>query len=126
MSEKPGFIIAGTFYPVPDRYTLGDTNLVKEITGLDFNEFASELRDGNGDPTIISGVIAVIVKRENPRWKNDRVIAYTNLLTIDDIEFVAPADSGDDLDPPAQAGEASGSSTSPATSMPSPEALPAP
>jgi hypothetical protein len=63
MGQEAGFRIGGVFYPAPRAYRLEDPVLVREVTGLSWDDFAELLDDAGvvADPVALVGVIAVAV-----------------------------------------------------------------
>lgn len=101
---EPGFSINSEFYPLPTGFRLGDPVLVSEVTGLDWQDFA-ELLD-NGDPRATTGLIAVAVWQKHPGWRRDKVVRFVESLDVTSLQF----DGGsDDAGPPPVAATTEGS-----------------
>ncbi len=115
MAQEAGFKIGDDFYPVPDHFTFGDAVLVKEVAGLEWEEFAAEL-DGNGGTSArtLIGLVAVGVAHSEPHWNRDRVIQFVLAVDLRTFEQV----EGDEL-PPEKAGSRSRGKS--AESTPTPE-----
>lgn len=135
MADRAGFQIGRRFYPFPSRFRLGDPVLVEELTGVQWDEFLERLPDDDSpddeslDPIAQLGLIGVAIWQENPTWRRDRVVRYTQALERDQIELVAPdvpeeeldepaapAAPGDGVDPPKESGGSNDSETSAAAS----------
>jgi hypothetical protein len=121
MASDPGFLIDGDTYPVPQAFRLGDPVLVAEVTGLDWMEFAELLDSGDNDPRVMLGLIAVSVWQKNPTWKRERVARWVEGLSMDQVDFEAADDTGDEN--PTVAADAATTGNSPEVSEPVPEAL---
>lgn len=100
-AKKAGFLIDGREYPFPEKFRLGDPVLVKQLTGMEFKDFAEALddEDRREDPAILIGLIGVAVWQGNPRWTRDRVQAYVQQVDLEGFE----AFGGEDADPPEPA-----------------------
>lgn len=104
MTDAPKFRIAEKDYPVPTSFRLGDTVLISEVTGLSYDEFTQLLQSSEqGDPVVLTGLIAVAVWQANPTWKRDRVVRYVEQI---DIESIGADEPEDDPGPPAPAATA--------------------
>lgn len=108
MADRAGFQIGRRFYPFPTRFRLGDPVLVEELTGCQWDEFIDRLPEDDApdeeqlDPIAQLGLIGVAIWQENPTWRRDRVVRYTQALERDQIELVAPdAPDEEELDEPA-------------------------
>ena len=85
MSE-PGFEIKGRFYPQPQGYTLPDTVLIYEVTGMELEEFAAALDiDAPGYMRAFPGMIAVAVWRVHKNWRREKVLSFLQEVALDDI-----------------------------------------
>lgn len=132
MAERAGFQIGKRFYPFPTRFRLGDPVLVEELTGVQWGDFIERLPEEEGpedeqlDPIAQLGLIGVAIWQENPTWRRDRVVRYTQALERDQVELVAPdrpdeeeldepaapAAPGDGVDPPKVSDGSNSSETS--------------
>jgi hypothetical protein len=113
MAEDPGFMIDGRFYAFPQSYTLGDSLLIRRLTGLTMTQFGDLLGDGDGtdDPGAIAGLVGVAVWHANPRWDIERVQRFVLAIDMASLQVQAPED---EPDPPAVGGaEAAPSPSSP-------------
>lgn len=119
MASDPGFVIDGVEYPVPQAFRLGDPVLVREITGLEWMEFAELLDAGSTDPAAMLGLVAVAVWQANPDWKRDKVRRFVEGLAFDRLEFQAP----DENPTVAAIPDAATTGSSPAASAPGPESV---
>ncbi len=103
MAQEAGFKIGDDFYPVPDHFTLGDAVLVKEVAGLEWEEFAAQLDgDGGTSARTLIGLVAVAVAHGEPRWSRDRVLSFVGAVDLRTFEQV----EGDEH-PPATPAEKS-------------------
>ncbi len=99
------------------------------MMGLKQKRVRSEMGEEDElDPIAMLGMIGVAIWQENPTWRRDRVVRYTQALERDQVELVAPdvpdeeeldepaapAAPGDGVDPPKVSDGPSGSET-PAT-----------
>lgn len=113
--QARGFQVGKDFYPAVDSMKLGDAPLVRELTGLGWEEFLELLPDEDApdeqgfDPIVLSALLAVSVQRQNPTWRRDRVVRYVSGLGIEQIESVGPSsDEEEEPGPPEpKAGESS-------------------
>lgn len=121
MAEEAGFQIGKRLYPFPSSFRLGDPVLVKEVTGLDWQEFLDRIPDPD-DPTqeddmiVVLGLIAVAVWQGNPTWRRDKVSRYAQGLDLSEIEAVGGEVEEDEASPPELKAGANGSETSAASS----------
>lgn len=107
--DQAGFEIAGVFYPFPDSYTIGDSVLVRMLTGMDMEEFGELLADSEGatsDPRLLIGLIGVAVWHKHPRWSVDRAARFVQQTDLDQLGFPESDEEGDAV-PPAPEGSAS-------------------
>lgn len=114
----PGFRIGDDFYQFPQRFRIGDTVLVSEVTGLEFDVFAERIdaintaiengEDDHADVKALIGLIAVAVWQANPKWTRDRARQFVEALDMNGFTIEA----GDD-GPPGQQAEALLASPSP-------------
>lgn len=103
MSEQAGFKVNGTLYPFAQRIRLCDPVLVKEVTGLDFAEFAERMDEsGLTDVVVRAGLAAVAIWQAYPRWTRDKVRKFIEDIDLDSLEIEA---GEDDADPPAEGAE---------------------
>lgn len=99
MAEQPGVRINGKRYAIPSSLRVGETRMIKRITGLNPPEFMIAVTDLNKtqDPDVGAAMVWWIVHREDPAFTLD---------AIDDLEWgqieseadeeVAPMDPKDD------------------------------
>lgn len=113
MSDKPGFEIYKTHYPVPERFRLGDPVLVREITGMDWPEFVEALErmeaEDSVDQVVLVGLMAVAFWQGNPTMTRDKVRRVIERVWQEDAEVVGMDDNEDDVSvgdvvPPAEGG----------------------
>lgn len=91
--EKPGVKINGVFFPLPESFRLGDPVLVREVTGLTWDEFTAMLEQEEGeitDPSVLTGMIAVSVWQANPKWPRARVVSFVEKVDLSDLETITP------------------------------------
>lgn len=123
---EPGYMIAGTFYPMPKKFRLGDPVLVSELTGLEWTEFSEALNDERlgASPVVQIGLVGVAVWQARPTWKRRRVVDFVEAIPEDAVTFEPGVSTDDPDDPPdgsipnAEAGQAGNLPDSPATSTP--------
>ncbi len=109
--DQPGFEIAGAFYPFPDSYTIGDSVLVRMLTGLDMEEFGELLADSDdenaesrSDPRLLIGLIGVAVWHKHSKWSVERVARFVQNTDISLLDFPdAGAEESDALPPDGRA-----------------------
>jgi hypothetical protein len=103
----PAFKIGEDLFPYPTRFRLGDGVLVKELTGLEWDEFAARFDAVREDPKtardylVMVGLVGVAVWQANPRWTMPKVIAFVNDVDMEAFDSVG----GDDAGPPVVAEE---------------------
>lgn len=130
MSEQQdGVEIKGKFYPWADQMRLVDPILVREVTGLSYQEFlsawqemAGEIADADEgevevDPSVLSGMIAVAVWQQHPDWSRVKARQFIERLSFDDVKILGSEDEPDgEADPQmGVAGDSSGSNISSTT-----------
>lgn len=105
--QEAGFNIGGTFYPFPKTFRLGDPVLIRELTGMEFPEFALALDDKTRreDPVILLGLIGVAIWQANPRWTRDRVMSFVQMVPLESVEGVGAAKEDEEVPPVATGGE---------------------
>lgn len=121
--QEVGFQINDRFYPMTLTFKWGDPALIRDVTGISFKEFGEMVADffdstngddGNGelDPVMLSGLLAVSVWRQHPRWDRDRVRRFVESLDFEDAELTGPDGEEADTGPPSKAAGESTSLTS--------------
>ena len=90
--DKAGFEIDGRFYPFPQSFRLGDPVLVKELTGMEFNDFVEAFdsldpEDGV-DPVVMVGLVGVAVWQEHPRWSRDKVVRFVQAVDMEKFDAI--------------------------------------
>jgi hypothetical protein len=113
---EAGLRINGKHYAIPGSLRIGETRMIKRITGLNPPEFQQAIGELNvtQDPDVGAALVWWVVHREDPSFGIDQV---------DDLEWGALA--GEDDDEPAPApdpfagAETSASSPTPADASPS-------
>lgn len=119
--DENGVEIDGEWFPFDiGGFKIGDAQLVFELTGLEYEEFAN-LVDQGGTSRAMVGVIAVAVKRKTG-WNRQRIIEYVENVDFDKIEIKTA-----EKDPPpvaAAENEAATSNGSTVTSDDAPAASP--
>ena len=114
------------FYPFAESFTMGDTVLIRELTGMRFSEFAERLGEMQSDPEagtdqdVLLAMVGCAVWHRNPRWSRDRAVRFAERI---DMAAFSPVE-GDDADPPSDPA-ASPSTDSSAGSTSSPDSSPA-
>lgn len=94
MSEA-GFTIDGTFYPFRHNFRSLDPVLIRDVTGIDWDEWAAGLADTGQDQ--ILGLMAVSIWQTHPTWPRRKVVQFMTTLDMDRVEFVGgdePAEEG--------------------------------
>lgn len=104
-----GFKLDGVEYEWPQSFRLGDPVLIREVTGLDWQEFVTLAERGDGDPSVVAGLIAASVWQANPKWSRERVRSLVEQADLDSLDV---SEEGEPDDPPV-AEEAPPSATSP-------------
>lgn len=103
------FKINDVIYPIPTRFRTGDTVLVKELTGLEFEDFAERIDDLReafergeepSDMLATIGLIGVAVWQSNERWTRDKARRF-----VENIDIQAVTAEGGDVGPPASGAE---------------------
>lgn len=122
MAETGAFLIENREYAMPTSFRLIDPVLIREITGLEWPEFTERLdgaqaddpaaEQGDMDPVVLLGLVAVAVWQQHPRWPREKVKRYVGELDIAALSFRGDEGVGD---PPPVPGPdpASTSATSP-------------
>ena len=125
MPDKDGVEIYKRFYPWPERFRLGDPVLVRQVTGMDWREFITALReqeeliqekreageevlDDDLDQVVLAGLVAVSFWQGNPQMSRDKVRRAIERLSTDDVEIIEGDEEEADVGPPAQAETADG------------------
>lgn len=131
MSE-PGMVIGGEFYPTPDSGRLGDAPLVREVTGVEYEDWAARCEHmqetGTPDTLAALGMVAITVKRAHPDWTRRQIVQFVENIDPSGLEVVKgdePVEAGDDGPPEVAAEDSSTSSAASTTSVePSAEGVP--
>ena len=113
-----GFLIRDVLYPFAENFTFADAPLIREATGLEFEEFAERVdamqpdKDDDGNPIegtgkndllAISALVAVSISRAEPTWRRDRIVKFLAGVDVTSFDVQSP-DVGpvqDDAGPPA-------------------------
>jgi hypothetical protein len=136
--ERDGFEINGVFYPWFLQPRMLDSLLIKDVTGMSYQEFlegwratlaAIEDNDESGiDPVVMNGLIAVSFWQQHTDWSRQKVVRYFERLNQDDVEIVGgeePDEEDKQTDPLSvdanSSTESGSSSTTPSSSNGSPE-----
>lgn len=103
---EPGFEIFGVVYPVVERWRVADPVLVREVTGMEWLEFAEaaermSLEEGMGgeggvDQIVLAGMIAVSYWQANPRMTRKQVVRFMEQLPLEAVTMVGEPDEPDD------------------------------
>jgi hypothetical protein len=116
---EAGLKINGKFYAIPQSLRVGETRMIKRITGLNPPEFMKALNelDETQDPDVGAAMVWWVVHREDPSFTID---------AIDDLEWdQVGSETGDDaepVDPKAGGAPSASSPTSADASSSSPDA----
>lgn len=102
------FKVGEEAFPQPESYRLGDCELINDLVGLEFSEYARRLEEAVDQKTLVA-MFAVAVWQKHPNWRREDVIRFVE--QVDMADFEVP--SGDD-GPPAEP------ATTPETPSPSP------
>jgi hypothetical protein len=108
MAES-GIRINGKIYAIPQSLRVGETRMIKRITGLNPPEFMQALNelDETQDPDVGAAMVWWVVHREDP--------AFT-IEQIDDLEWGAiESESGDEVEPVDPKGNGVRSASSPSS-----------
>lgn len=114
-----GIKIDGKLYAIPQSLRVGETRMIKRITGLNPPEFMQALNDLNvtQDPDVGAAMVWWVVHREDPSF---------TLEAIDDLEWdQIESEAGDDaevVDPKAGGAMSASSPSSVDVSSSSPDA----
>lgn len=114
---ETGIRVDGKFYPLPSSFRLGETRMIKRITGLNpaaFNEALNEL-DETSDPDVYMALVWWIMHREDPSISVEQLdqLEFGQIVNEDGDE-VAPSDPKANGAPSASSPiSVSASSTSP-------------
>ena len=119
MAQEEGFEIYNRFYPSPQRFRLGDPVLVREVTGMNWPDFArgldamseefSELveqgqaEEFEPDQVLLVGLMAVAFWHGNPQMTRAKVVRAVERIPIEDVKFVAGDEEEAAPSPPAEA-----------------------
>lgn len=115
---ESGIKINGKLYVIPGSLRVGETRMIKRITGLNPPEFMKALNELNEtqDPDVGAAMVWWIVHREDPSF---------SVEMIDDLEWGQIEGDGDEpeeVDPKGDAARSGSSLTSAETSNGSPGA----
>lgn len=123
MSE-PGMVIDGVFYPTPDSGRLGDAPLVREVTGIEYEAWATRMEQmeetGQPDSLVALGMLAITVKRAHPDWNRHQIVRFVENIDPAGLEVIKGDQAGDAADPPAEAAEDSSTSSAASTTTAAP------
>lgn len=125
MSNDAGFLIGEKLYPFAGNMTFMDAPLVREVTGLEFADFAERadaIDENSKDFLALTGLLAIAVSRVEPSWSRAQIIKFLGQTDITSLDIQAP-DEGD-AGPPEQTPETDSPGSS-EESITSPEASPA-
>lgn len=110
--DEPGFEYEGTFYPFAMTQSMGDLVLVRQLTGLDGEEFATLLAEWAEntkqarDERVLVGLIGLSYWRKHPSLSMDSVARFVlQECDIRKVVWHGGAAKGDDVDPPTSAPE---------------------
>ena len=101
MPDQAGFRVGEEFYPFPDNYRIGDSVLIEMLTGLDMEDFAEALAEGEASARVFAGLIGVAIWRAHPRWDVNKAARFVHELDLSTITSEAPAEEGEGEDPPS-------------------------
>lgn len=108
MTDQAGFKVGPHFFPLVQEYKHGDPILIREVTGLEWNEFAEMLADvAPGSPTnpiVETALLAVSVQHAQPTWSRKRVNDFVRNLNLGAEEIIGtesdkPAEGDPDANP---------------------------
>jgi hypothetical protein len=80
-------------FPFVNDFNHGDAPLIREVTGLTWNEFStiwSTWDPEAPDPLVGTALLAVAVQHAQPTWSRQRVNDFVRNLPIGATEFIAP------------------------------------
>ena len=110
---EAGIKINGKLYAIPQSLRVGETRMIKRITGLNPPEFMKALNDLNEtqDPDVGAAMVWWVVHREDPTFTID---------AIDDLEWGAiESETGDEAEPADPKDDGAKSASSPSSAEPS-------
>lgn len=104
-----GFTVDGVDYDWAESYTLGDSVLIRAVSGMDMEEFGELLADAQEDdsparrdPRLLVAMVAVGIWRKHRRWPLDRVAQFALSIDFERFEIALPEEpEEDDAGPPA-------------------------
>lgn len=108
-----GFIIEGVEFPQPDSVKLGDGPLVREVTGLSWDDFTRALDSGEAGLDALPGLVAISVARKFPGWSRKRVVEFVSDIDFENLEVRGDDTASGDADPPPPAEAVEDGVTSP-------------
>lgn len=117
---EPGIKINGKHYAIPPSLRVGETRMIKRITGLNPPEFMQAVNELNKtqDPDVGAAMVWWIVHREDPAFTVD---------AIDDLEWgQIESEEGDEVEPADPKDEGARSASSPSSVAGSSSSLDAP
>jgi hypothetical protein len=116
---EAGIKINGKLYVIPGSMRVGETRMIKRMTGLNPPEFMRAVNDlsETQDPDVGAAMVWWIVHREDPSF---------TVEAIDDLEWseiISEGDEGESADPKAEGATSASSPTSANASSNSPDAI---
>jgi hypothetical protein len=107
---EAGYQIRNKFYPFPSSFRLLDSVLIRELTGMSWEEFINGMPDDDdpdavADPTVMSGLIGVAVWQANPTWPRAKVSRFVQGITMEEVEAVGMEEDEEeeaDASPPVE------------------------
>jgi hypothetical protein len=125
MTTKPGFEILKKFYPMPERFRMGDPVLVREVTGMEWPQFIEALEaaeaDGVDDQIVLAGLACVAFWQGNPGMRRDKARQIIERMWQSDIDVISGDNDEEEASsagPPEAGGETPPSPSSESSSSP--------
>ena len=99
---EAGYQIGKRFFPFPTSFRLGDPVLIRELTGMDWDEFIRAMPDEDdpdaiGDPIVMMGLLGVAVWQANPTWRRDKVARFVQGINIEEVEAIGGEEDEDEV-----------------------------
>ena len=109
---EAGYQIRNKFYPFPSSFRLLDSVLIRDLTGMSWDEFINGMPDDDdpeaiADPTVMVGLIGVAIWQTNPTWPRTKVARFVQGITMEEVEAVGMEadDEEGDASPPEKTEE---------------------
>lgn len=95
--QEAGYQIGKRFFPFPTSFRMLDAVLIRDLTGMNWDEFLGAMPDEDdpeaiGDPIVMAGMLGVAVWQQNPMWRRDKVVRFVQGVNIEEVEAVGLSD----------------------------------